>query len=227
MISLIQSGDGNEWVWPYWWYYYKKYWIGDIKTIFATEVKPINYEGITHIATGTGVWSKRMLSLLEKIEDEYVLFWHEKNFVVEMVNFECLQEIEKAMIEYNIPAVKVCGKDAGWHGTTNRMPKSKIWVYDRYLNHYPINLDYIVSHQPTIWNKEFLKSTIMPNENKCGIHECQGTIRLRQQGIGVYAYVSDEDWPKCQPIPYVESVRAGKIWKGFEKYFEIKEINNA
>jgi hypothetical protein len=221
MISLIHTGDKNAWVWKYWWYYYDKWWNSKIiPTVFLSEELKVDLPGVSSITTGKISWSEGLVNFLKEEKDEYILYWHEDHFPLGKIDFDILLEIERAMIEYNIPLVKWCGLLSGWGGAYGKTLASDIKIGDYSLRFYPHNLDYLVSHQPSIWNRKFLIESIKIGESPWQ-HELDGTRRFRISKPLIMTYLGELDPPDSSPIPYCEGIQNGKIYPGEELRFDI------
>jgi hypothetical protein len=209
MVALIHSGDKNSWVWKYWKYYYAKYWDFRIPTVFLSEEKDLNWDQVINIKSGTGPWATTLLNSLDKIHTEYIIYMHEDVFLTNHIEYNTLIELYKLMKTNDLQLIKCSGHDAGWREAENNLPKTDMKVNEEPIYLYPNHIDYLVSHQISIWNKEFFKSTL-----KCGEspwqHELEGTKRLRARNISIHAFCSEENEPNSRPIPHIEAVRAGK-----------------
>lgn len=209
--ALIHSGDKNAWVWKYWWYYYQKHWDFDrIQTTFITEVlRPTFNEHVTVKTTGTGQWSTELIKALEDISIKYVIYMHEDVFLTNKIQTEVIEKIILAMELNNLNLVKCSGRDAGWREAETRVTPTDIRIGNEILYLYPNDLDYLVSHQVSVWNTRFLASTLVPEETSWD-HELKGTPRLRRRNVPLYAYCSEENEPNNRPIPHIEAIRRGK-----------------
>lgn len=213
---LIQSGDRGEWVWPTWRYYFTKYWKdqGIITPLFIGEtVHPML--GIVMMATTTGAvpWGQGMLDVLNKLDSKYVVLTHEDYFINGPIDYNLLETIEHTMDAYNLDIVKLCGEWAGWTSDVNPMIESKIIVNGQPLMHYPNTREYSISHQMSMWNREFLLSTIKPTFTPWA-HEMTGSKEIAKKNNSlIYAYIGKP------PIPYVETCTEGAVRHGAEIYF--------
>lgn len=210
LCSLIHSGDKNAWLWPLWRHYYTKFWDHrQVPTVFLSEEKDLGWDKVENIKTGTCDWSTGLINALDKVDYEYVIYQHEDFFLVAEPSFKIINNIVDIMKDKDLQLVKCCGKQAGTPGSTKHMTRTRIFVHDRYLQVYPNHLDYLTSHQISIWNKEFLKSTLLAGESPWE-HEIEGTKRLRKRNIEIHAWCSDFDDPVCDPIPYDEVITKGQ-----------------
>jgi len=214
-ICLIHSGDKAEHVWDYWYYYWKKYYTCGYDTIFLSEEKSKNYDGVHFAHTGKVPWGEGLLNYLGKIEVKYVIYMHEDYFLTEPTKKEKMEELIKIVKDNDIQLLKHVGHWAGnpdhWKDGNHFLEKSdigdNIWMY---CNNEP----YLISHQTSIWNKDFLLSTLQPQYTPW-CHEIEGTTNLRKRNIPLFAYRGGN------PFEYCETMQSGKVREGQEKYFEV------
>ena len=211
---LIQSGDCGEWVWPTWRYYFTKYW-KDQDIMSPLFIGETFHPAVSIMATTTGkvAWGQGMINVLTKLDSKYVVLTHEDYFINGPINFELLEVIAHAMTSEKIDLVKLCGAWAGWTSDIAPMTKSDIYINESPLWRYPVDRQYAISHQMSLWNREFLLSTIEPGYTPWS-HEVVGSRAIAEEGKAViYAYV------ETPPIPYVETCTVGKVRHGAEVYF--------
>lgn len=221
-ILLVHSGDKYAWVWDYWYYYYSMRWkAGDhIDTVFVTEERPFEWPGIIQAQTGPGLsWSDGLGKVLKALpaEVKYVIYQHEDYFMEEETWTNDLLALIECVKRYDMKLLKCCGWWAGYMDDKHPMTESGITVRvhgtEEPVWNYPNESPYLVSHQTSIWDKEFLFSTLFTGESPWA-HEICGTQRLRERNVPIYAYRG-----KC-PIPYGETITHGGIRKGCEHWFD-------
>jgi hypothetical protein len=183
---LVHTFNGYRHLWPGFAEAFKKHWSNDqpfIPIYFGTDIEPENpyplHAGET-ILSGPGEWSDRLRSLLSKINTDYVLYIQEDMFLTSgprMVKMMRIAE-EKQLLRLQISPIN---QFYTLHGSELPLffhPSSK----------------YLVSHQPSIWRKDFLLSCLKPGESPW-VNEYEGTKRLQNkpeihQKIAIYPY----DW---------------------------------
>ena len=217
VLNLIHSGDKSHKVWDYWYHYFKKYYTcNSIDTIFLTETLTKNYENVKFVHTGNVNWSNGLIEFLSDCEYDYIIYQHEDYFLTEKTNDEKLNHLIKIIIDNNYKLLKCCGHWSGFMTENAPMKlvneKENIWLYN---NKSP----YLISHQTSIWEKDFLLSTLKRDESPWQ-HELAGTQRLKQRNVKLYTYRG-----KC-PLEYAETIVHGTIRKGFERFFDIPELED-
>lgn len=221
-IVLVHSGDKYEWVWPYWYYYWKQNWRAQayVDTVFLTETAPFPWPGVIHATCGAGQpWADGLGRVIKALPPEvrYIIYQHEDYFYDEPTWTADLLALIECVKRYDMKLLKCCGWWAGYMDKDHPMTESNIEVRIRGKNeriwHYPNESLYLVSHQTSIWEREFLFKSLFTQETPWG-HEINGTKRVRQWSVPIYAYRG-----KC-PMPYAETITHGGIRKGFEKWFE-------
>lgn len=225
LAYVIHSGDKSEESWDFWYHYYKKHWtckdVAD--TYFISEGKRKEYEGVKFICVGEGIpWSNGLhYALTQRIDAKYIIYQHEDYFLTENTFPHIIKVLIGLMDEHDMSLIKCCGWWAGYMTDEAPMTLTEIKANDeykekkfKYLWLYNNESPYLISHQTSIWKRDFLISTLELEESPWG-HEIMGSNRLRKRNIPIYAYRG-----KC-PIPYAETMVHGEIREGFEKYFEI------
>lgn len=212
-IFLIHSGDQSEHVWDYWYYYWKKYYTcTEIDTIFLCEDIAKNYPGVKFYHTGLVPWADGLIDFLSTINSKYVIYQHEDYFLTEKTNEQLLYKLINICNKYNFNLLKCCGWWSGF--MTDEAPFKEAYEFGENIWLYNNESPYLVSHQTTIWKREFLISTLRRGETPWQ-HELTGTARLRNRNVPLYAYRAKT------PLEYAETMVHGNIREGFNKFFEI------
>ena len=216
---LVQCGDmGQKWL-KYFDYYYDKNWNCDdfIDTMFTFESDFVdttlkcNYK---NIVTGKKPWGQCMINTLNALESKYIILFHEDYFITDKPDKEKLKHLIEVMKENDMNLLKICGDWAG-NTATSKIEceltiKENIYMYSK-------DGLYITSHQSSIWKKDYLLKTIKSNYNPWQ-HEIQGHNEAQKMPEIVHAYVG------IAPIPYSESVTAGKPRPTCQHLFDIDEL---
>lgn len=173
---------------------YEKYWDGFLKgyTKNFSQVLPSyfgsdtnchsshNFGNFKVIYSGEGEWSDRLRSLLQQIPTDYVFYIQEDMWpslpppnLSELMDFVIKNDILRLQIS---PVVQFYSL----HG-------SKIPLFFHYKS------KYLVSHQPSIWKKDFLFRCLKPNEDPWK-NEYEGTKRLNHEAIQGKIAIYPWDW---------------------------------
>jgi hypothetical protein len=243
LVLLCHSGDKNAWVWPYWFYYWRKNFAdnGRVDTVFLGESitpteAPVSLKeeyccgpDMTHMKTGKDVrWGIGLAKALQKLTCGHVLYFHEDYFIDRPCDFDKLISIVNWMIYNHSAMVKCCG---GWAGDPDWQAPDAFSVTPFELAPAcPAGIEppplwkpepmyiynnahgYTVSHQATIWNREFLISTLLPDYSPWD-HEILGSLELSKRNIPLHVYRGEP------PVPYSETVNRGKKRPGSEYLF--------
>lgn len=181
LAVLVHTFDGYKHLWP-----------GCLKAwnsiahndpsycYFGTDTETdFNPEGFKKIYSGRGQWSDRLAKLLQQIPADYLLYCQEDHWpFLDYPDFEAAEIIEKHdLLRLQISPVN---QFYTLHG------------HDTLFFHHTSK--YLVSHQPSIWRKDFLLSCLKPGESPW-VNEYEGTKRLQnrpeiRQKIAIYPY----DW---------------------------------
>lgn len=214
MIALlIHSGDKASWVWEHWYRYFSKHWNGydKIPAYFISETIVTKFKNIDSILTGNVPWSNGLIDILDnKLPKDitHFIYTHEDYFLLGNPNFNKIFELYKLMVNNNINLIKICGPDAGVDLGAN--PKILHDTEFKELKQYDDSLTCKISLQPSIWNRNFFRSVLRPNETGRQ-HEKFGNERSKN--IKVYAYIQEIIYP------YIETITAGQPYVGRERYF--------
>lgn len=217
MCLLVQSGDKSSNIWKYWYNNFKKHSI-KIPTVFLSESIPFNKPGVESFTTGNLPWSDNLIEYLLCCKYTYVIFHHEDYFI-KGYNHDLIEHLVDACDKYSINLLKCCGWWSGYIDNNNPHKKTDIVINDKsdcgvlwiYNNMAP----YLVSHQSSIWRRDFLLSTLIRGESPWS-HEIDGSTRLRERNIVLHAFRG------IAPIEYDETINRGQVRPNCEHYF--KEI---
>jgi len=220
ILYLIHSGDKGKWIWPTWEYWFRRYWDKQafIDWLFLGETIVPPFENV--MTTGEVPYGQGLIEALGKLTKyRYVILTHEDYFITGEIQYAVLQEIEQVMDANALSLVKCCGWWSGHVSEEFPMKETELLVNNQKLWLYDNRSMYTLSHQPSVWNREFLLSTICQHYSPWA-HELEGSDLVASRADAkIYSYRGE------QPIPYAETVSAGKIREGAERFFnEVKAI---
>jgi hypothetical protein len=221
VLFLLHTGDKSEHIWDYWYHYYKmNFNLPEVNTVFLSENFTKLYDRVSFEHTGNVDWSTGLINFLENIDSKYIIYHHEDYFITEKTDGKKLNDLISICDKNNIKLMKICGD---WGGSIEEDTFENTDLGENiYL--YKNDKMYLVSHQGSIWNREFLIGTLKKGENPWE-HEINGTMRLKERSEKIYAYRGKS------PIPYQETIVNGTIRIGCEGLFgvdiEEKEIKKS
>lgn len=170
-------------LWDSFIFYFDKYFDKNIvcKKYFLNEELDINYDGWTQIKTGYGEWSDRLKRGLSQIDKEYVFYFQEDFWLFDYLKNDIVEICYKTLLDNDGDNIKIHKIDRSKAGI--RLINEHVSICDR-------NYDYLISHQPSIWRKEFLIENLLDNENPWQ-NEINGSNRLRKKDFKIYYHYKD------------------------------------
>ena len=179
---LVHSCDRYELLYKGFEYFFRRNWDIDIPFTyyFATEEIEAEVEGFKNIKSGKGEWTDRLRNLLDQIDEEYVIYFQEDMWLTEPVSRTFFEELADLTIKNNWQQVKLNSSDV-----------FKTEPTDQYIEGFNIakinnqESKYLMSHQITLWNKQFLKAQLLPNEHPWR-NERRGTARLKKLNPSIF-----------------------------------------
>ena len=186
LCVIIHTCDKYEFCWEMWYKQLTKYWIHDVKIYFVNENKPVFFPGVEQLKTGAGEWSDRLIRALDMIDYDNVLYMQEDAWMIKPLDLGWWYHL------YNIT-----NADAIRLFPAN----DKMYKIDsdyRFANDSP----YLVTHQPSIMKKAFLRACLEPGESPW-TNEIKGTKRIRGKGYSIWCGDTDK-W-------YIGACRHGKF----------------
>lgn len=174
---IVHACDGYQFLYEGFEQFFLKYWDFkvDCNYYFATEVNPVSIQNFTNIQSGKGEWADRLAFLLkEKIKEKYVLYFQEDMWLNKPVNADFFNRLFKLAAQNNWQQVKLHSGDIyKTHPTEFSIGGFNISVLDNEAS------DFLMSHQVTLWNKEFLLKQLHKKEHPWR-NERKATKRLKK-----------------------------------------------
>lgn len=178
LALLVHACDRYEFLYKGFGYFFAKYWDHSVpcKYYFATEEIPAEVPGFTNIRSGKGEWSDRLRKLLtESIREEYVLYFQEDMWLYRNVNGQVIRQLLALAVENKWDQVKLHSSEVYKTKPTGIFIEGfNVSVVDNTAS------DFLMSHQVTLWRKDFLVAQMAENEHPWR-NERKGTKRLRKQ----------------------------------------------
>lgn len=217
ILWLVHAGDQSKWVWPYYSRHFVRYWPDPeheaMDCIWLSEEEPWDCLGMFESKlTGRVPWGTGLIRFLRKDTHRYIVYNHEDYFLRQPVDVACLKNVAKVMGNYRLDVVHWLG-EVGEKRTRRYAVKQTLigrskgldlrwWNWDNWLMN---------NHQPAMWRREYLLSTIKSGYWGPWQHEDHG--REIRDTIGAIRW---KDRPKIMglysptPIDYIEAVESGR-----------------
>jgi hypothetical protein len=173
---LVHSCDRYELLYKGFSFFFSKYWdfSVDCRYYFATEEKNVSVEHFENIQSGKGEWADRLVVLLNKIPEKYVLYFQEDMWLNKKVNGDFFSRLFDEAEQHNWPQVKLHSSEVYvTHPTGLSIEGFSIAKLDNEQS------DFLMSHQVTLWDKEFLIKQLHKKEHPWR-NERKGTARLKK-----------------------------------------------
>ena len=189
-ISLvIQTCDEYEKFWHGWYLMFKRHKMFDLgwPVYFCNEEIDLPFSDIrfTQIKTGKSKkymgteqrdwlptfggpkqvdegWSDRLIHILKSVDTKYVFYMQEDQWPFADVDVELFNELLRLTEHNKIDALRM-HRLLSLHSVDD-WESTNIIHRDKHLLRIKSDAGFIMSHQPTIWNREFLLNTCIPGE---------------------------------------------------------------
>lgn len=192
---LVHSCDRYAFLYPGFEFFFRRHWNFNIpcNLYFATEELSIAIDGFTNIKSGKNQWTNRLENLLtHHIKEDYVLYMQEDMWLNKDVNVHFFKELFDRGITNDWKQVKLHSSEVY---VTNPTPE--------FIQGFNISIldndrsGYLMSHQVTLWNKQFLLEQLQKDEHPWR-NERKGTKRLRKKNPLIYHldYFSENGKPE-------------------------------
>lgn len=197
---LVHTCDRYQFLYPGFSAFFNKYWDFTIPCnyYFATENLEVKIDGFRNIRSGSGQWSDRLAHLLKHdVKEKYVIYFQEDMWLNKPVDAAFFTELFALIETHNWKQVKLTSAD---------VYKTKPTGYE--VQGFTVaELDntasgYLMSHQVTVWDREFLLAQLPPNEHPWR-NERKGTKRLKRLNPQIYQvdYFAENDNPAINQNP--------------------------
>lgn len=179
---LVHSCDRYRFLYHGFEYFFNKYWPKEIncKYYFATEKIDVQVKGFENIQSGIGEWSDRLRTLLQKIEEPYILYFQEDMWLSKPVDAGFFEQLFLQCQQQQWQQVKL---------HSSEVYKTK--PTDLFINGLNVSKldntasDFLMSHQVTLWDRQFLLRQMARSEHPWR-NERRATKRLRKLNPGIY-----------------------------------------
>ena len=185
---IIHTCDKYEFCWEGWYKSFKKYWVfnNNIDVYFVNEEKDVQYDGIKQLKTGYGEWSDRLLIALKKLEYKYVFYMQEDMWMVKSIDLMYFFDLYK---KFNMDALRFLNNI-----TTNTIHYKFDNIIDDFMR-FSDDSNYLISHQPSIWDKKVFIDCLNKNETPWQ-NEIDGTKRIinSKKKLNIYCINGFDKW---------------------------------
>jgi len=180
---LVHACDRYRFLYPGFSWFFNKYWDFNIpcSNYFATEELDAAVKGFKNIKSGKGEWADRLALLLRnEIKEKYVIYFQEDMWLNKPVNSVFFEELFELISSNGWKQVKLTSSDVyKTIPTENFIEGFNIARLDNEQS------DFLMSHQVTIWDKEFLLAQLHKGEHPWR-NERKGTKRLKKLNPEIY-----------------------------------------
>ncbi|NCI51577.1 hypothetical protein GWC95_16730 [Sediminibacterium roseum] len=173
---LVHSCDRYELLYKGFSFFFSKYWDFSARCnyYFATEEKTVSIDHFENIRSGKGQWADRLVVLLNSIPEKYVLYFQEDMWLNKKVNGDFFNRLFEMAEANDWKLVKLHSSEVYTTVATGIFIEGfEIAKLDNQSS------DFLMSHQVTLWNKEFLIRQLHRNEHPWR-NERKGTARLKK-----------------------------------------------
>ncbi len=196
LAVIIHTCDDYTFCWAGWYHYFKKYWNFKLpfNIYFVNEDMDVDFNGIEQIKTGSGEWSVRLKKALKQIPEKNIVYLQEDVWLQGAIDIE---KYFFVFLNLSLDRLQLSPTDSTY------TLFSKFKIGDLVLRKFARRSNYLISHQPSIWEKSFLINCLDNSESPWE-NEIAGTKRLRINFRSFSIYLSVIDW-------YTAVSRQGKL----------------
>lgn len=167
---------------------FKKYWPTDLpfEYFLVTEEADFESEFFVNIKSGKGEWSDRLRIALDQVPTAYLIYFQEDFWLSRPFSRELAIALldPRSILGREVSLLKLhSGYISG--GKVAEVSGSQLNTVD--LN----RSEYLLSHQVSLWSKDFLLSCLVPGESAWE-NELLGSERLRKQKVELHFFELDE-----------------------------------
>ena len=209
LAVLIGSCDAYFPLWEPFQVCFNKYWSHKTNNVFVTETLDVPQYAETkfNIIKVKGNWGSRMLKGIDFIKEDYIFFILEDYLFNYEYSKEFLENSIRLCDKYNIDRLQI---SPSGHQTYQEEQVDG-------LNKFSPSSQYLISMQPSIWKKEFLYKTLLPECSPWDF-ELIGSQLISKLDNNIFI-------DKKIPSVYFNAVRRGMIKSpGFDQFFEKENL---
>lgn len=157
--------------------FFNKYWdyqLPEARYYLGLETIDLEFPRFQTLHSGAGEWSDRLRALLEQISEPYVLYMQEDMWPVAPIQAPFFTELLSFALREQAPLIKLHSSNVyQTHPTGDAIQGLAVTLLDNDKS------DYLMSHQITLWKREFLLEQLPKGEHPWR-NERRGTKRLKK-----------------------------------------------
>ena len=212
LAVVLVTCDKYSWLWDAWYYYFRKHWHVDCPVYFCNEIKPVDYDGITHVPCGyvspnANGWTKQVRECVEQIPEQHLFV------ILEDLLFE--KDISETFKKLYV-AFKLLGADAmriRSKATRAKMTFTSICIDGVGIKCLTDNSKYLITFSANLWDRTYLMECLSRDQSPW---TAELSSRMKGMGWRVYDYV--------MPNWYVNALVLGRMTTGGTR--KINEYEN-
>jgi hypothetical protein len=156
---LVGSCDKYEFIWEQFFVLFDRYWDHsmDIKKYFLVGEKDIPSNSFINLKSKTNDWCDSVLYALDNIDTDYVLWLQDDYFLQKQINYIKFKKYLSFINDNHILRFGIYQHNPDYNYSINI---NNIFRLSQ-------NSCYTISMQASIWNKDFLKGSIIYFQNYC------------------------------------------------------------
>lgn len=170
---ILHTCDKYEQFWNHWYFFFRKYVRGVSKVYFVTEEKePVFSDEVTVIKTGGGPWGKRLLTAFEQISEPYVYYMQEDFWAAQPFN---PGQYAPLFFQYRMDALRI----------SVNSPLYSLDPVEQNLYKFKQNSEYLMTHQFSLWKREYFLKWIRPDDEPWG-NEMEQSVKITTTAHAIY-----------------------------------------
>ena len=151
------------------------------------EWKGTNGENL-QVDTG---WSNRLIHVLENINTEYIFYMQEDHWPKKQVDKEIFNELFDLTKHNKLDSLRL-SRLLEYYPSQGYEQSDITFKNDKFLK-ITKDAEYVMSHQPSFWNRKFLLDSQIPNEG-FRVNEYTGSDRIKKNSPNFKIYQYQLDW---------------------------------
>jgi len=178
---VLHTCDSYKRFWNPWFYYCKKFLQGPYKIYFlCEEEEPEFHTDVICIKTGKGEWGERLLKGLHAIPENYIYYMQEDFWPCKPMD---LSTFPSLFVNYGMDALRIdC--NSYLYSLDSVSAKNPLYKFRQ-------GSQYLMTHQFSLWNKEFFMTNINPSHTPWSSELEQSRI-MAMKPHSIYLY--EEKW---------------------------------